>query len=147
MDISGFFNSNQFDQVSSTLFKLIAFAVNLPFSPEIAESFQSLKSFNFKLSFFIEMLTCLNFFLDRKFCVCYACYRGMEMGKRVPVNLTIDEDIIEEFRLYMERTGLSMSNVIQHFMEGVLRDETLQKIERMVEIARAQTKEVHKHHK
>jgi len=69
------------------------------------------------------------------------------MGKRVPVNLTIDEEIVEEFRLYMERTGLSMSNVIQHFMEGVLRDETLQKIERMVELARAQTKEIRKHHK
>ena len=69
------------------------------------------------------------------------------MGKRVPVNLTIDEDIIEEFRHYMERTGLSMSNVIQHFMEGVLRDETLQKIERLVELARAQVKEIRKDHK
>ncbi len=72
---------------------------------------------------------------------------GLEMGKRVPVNLTIDEDIIEEFRSYMERTGLSMSNVIQHFMEVVLRDETLQKVERVIELARAQAKEIRGHHK
>ncbi len=61
---------------------------------------------------------------------------------KVPVNLTIEEDIIKAFKDAIERVGLSASGVVEVFMRGMLSDESPTRMERFVEIVRSMRKEI-----
>lgn len=50
--------------------------------------------------------------------------------KRAPLNTTIDEEILNDFKSYCKELGLPMNMLVQSFMQGMIEQSLVLRIEK-----------------